>query len=68
MISALASFNGGVEIGQIAIVSLVLPVLLVLERLLATPETPPAAPMIYAASGMICVLGGYWFLIRTVVA
>lgn len=68
LLPALASFNVGVEIGQIAIVSLVLPILLALDRLFAAPGTPRAAPLVYAASGMICVLGGYWFLMRTVVA
>jgi hydrogenase/urease accessory protein HupE len=71
LVPALASFNIGVEIGQIAIVSLVLPLLLVLDRLLAGRARPPAlaasrpALAVYAISAVIVALGGYWFLERT---
>jgi len=71
LVPALASFNIGVEIGQIAIVSLVLPLLLALDRVLA-PGTRPAAapsraaPAVYAISAVIVALGSYWFLARTV--
>jgi hydrogenase/urease accessory protein HupE len=71
LVPALASFNIGVEIGQIAIVSLVLPLLLALDRVLAAhtrPATAPARPAlaVYALSAVIVALGGYWFLARTV--
>jgi len=68
LIPALASFNIGVEIGQVAIVSLVLTLLLVLDRLFAAPGMARAAPMVYAVSGVICLLASYWFLMRTGVA
>jgi hydrogenase/urease accessory protein HupE len=67
-IAALASFNAGVEIGQLVIVSLALPVLLLLDRWFASPGVPRAAPMVYAVSGVICVLGTYWFVMRTLIA
>jgi len=66
VIAALASFNIGVEIGQVAIVSIVVPVLIVLDRLFAADRTKPAraAPLVYALSALITALGGYWLLTR----
>src|ERR1700731_1995276 len=72
LVPALASFNLGVEIGQIAIVSLVVPALLVMDRLLtpsrraATEPTRPAFA-VYAISAVIIGLGSYWLLARTLV-
>jgi hydrogenase/urease accessory protein HupE len=74
LIPALASFNVGVEIGQIAVVSLVVPALLGMDRLLANSNGRPAlpttrsAPAVYAISAVIIGFGGYWFLARTVLA
>ena len=70
VVPALASFNIGVEIGQVAIVSIVVPVLIVVDRLLAADRTKPvrATPVVYALSAVITVLGGYWFLTRVFVA
>lgn len=68
---ALGAFNLGVELGQIAIVSLVMPCLIGLERLLAAPRyASPSrmAPVVYALSGAIAVLGCYWVLERTILA
>jgi hydrogenase/urease accessory protein HupE len=62
LVPALASFNIGVEIGQIVIVSLVLPALLALDRAVAGRGHPVAVA--YAVSGVIIVLGSYWFLDR----
>jgi len=64
--TALAAFNIGVEIGQVAIVSMVFPALIVLDRLMAVDTTKPtrAAPLVYALSVLITVLGSYWFLTR----
>jgi hypothetical protein len=59
-----------VEIGQIAIVTAVVPMLIAFDHLAAgrpirgTPDRPPAA--VYALSAVIVGLGGYWFLARTV--
>lgn len=71
LVPALASFNIGVEFGQIAIVCLALPLLLGLDRLLAARARPaPAlsrpALAVYAISAVIAALGSYWFLERTV--
>lgn len=73
LVPALASFNFGVEIGQIAIVSLVVPALLGMDRLLAPSgraAAPPTRPAfaVYAISAVIIGLGSYWFLDRTVLA
>ncbi len=70
VVPALASFNIGVEIGQVAIVSIVVPVLIAIDRLLAADRTKPvrATPLVYALSAVITVLGGYWFLTRVFVA
>jgi hydrogenase/urease accessory protein HupE len=70
LIPALASFNIGVEIGQIAIVTAVVPMLIAFDHLAAgrpirgTPGRPPVA--VYALSAVIVGLGGYWFLARTI--
>ena len=71
LVPALASFNIGVEIGQIAIVSLVMPLLLTLDRLPAPgrrggPAPVRSAPVVYAVSAVIVGLASYWFLDRTV--
>jgi len=74
LIPALASFNLGVEIGQMAIVSLVVPVLLGMDRLLANSKgraarpTTRSAPVVYAISAVIIGFGSYWFLARTVLS
>jgi hydrogenase/urease accessory protein HupE len=73
LVPALASFNIGVEIGQILIVSLVVPALLAMDRLLASdrglvaPPTRPASA-VYGISAAIIGLGSYWFLARTLLA
>jgi len=70
LVPALASFNLGVEIGQIAIVSLVVPTLLGMDRLLAnwagvTARPTRSAVAVYGISAMIIGLASYWFLART---
>jgi hydrogenase/urease accessory protein HupE len=64
--AALAAFNIGVEIGQVAIVSIVVPALIGLDRLMATDRTKPAraASLVYAMSLAIGLLGSYWFVTR----
>jgi hydrogenase/urease accessory protein HupE len=66
IVPALAAFNVGVEIGQVAIVALMLPVLGLLDRLTAVgPEEPArAARLVYTMSAVIGLLGGYWLLTR----
>ncbi len=71
LIPALASFNVGVEIGQIAIVAAVMPLLMLFDMLAAgrlpggrsRGRTPLA---VYTLSAVIVMLGGYWFLARTI--
>jgi hydrogenase/urease accessory protein HupE len=64
LVPALASFNIGVEIGQIVIVSLALPILLGLDHLFASRERP--AVLAYTGSAVIIAFGSYWFLDRIV--
>jgi hydrogenase/urease accessory protein HupE len=73
LVPALASFNLGVEIGQVAIVVLLVPGLLGMDRVLALGRgvaAPPARPAltVYGISAVIIGLGSYWFLARTVLA
>jgi len=71
VVPALGAFNIGVEVGQIAIVSLVIPLLIGLDWLIAaTRHAAPArtAPLVYALSAVIAILGCYWILARTVLA
>lgn len=70
VVPALASFNIGVEIGQLAIVSVVVPVLVYLDRVLSAERAFPVrtAQVVYAVSGVITVLGGYWLLSRVPLA
>jgi hydrogenase/urease accessory protein HupE len=68
---ALASFNLGVEIGQVAIVAAVVPTLVALDKLAAAfahggRDTGRPAVAVYAASTIIVMLGSYWFLERTI--
>jgi hydrogenase/urease accessory protein HupE len=70
LVPALGAFNLGVEIGQVAIVSLVLPVLLGLDRVLAPGVVSKAALShraiaVYPISAAIAVLATFWFLSRT---
>jgi hypothetical protein len=69
VVPALAAFNIGVEVGQVAIVSLVIPLLIGVDRLIARMRGAPqdrTAALVYAISGIIACLGCYWFLERTV--
>jgi hydrogenase/urease accessory protein HupE len=63
---ALAAFNLGVEIGQVAIVSIVVPALIALDRLTSADRTKPAraASLVYAISVFIGLLGSYWLFAR----
>ncbi len=70
VVPALAAFNVGVEIGQVAIVGIVLPALIALDWLTAADRSKPAraAPLVYALSALIAVLGSYWLLTRVLSA
>jgi hydrogenase/urease accessory protein HupE len=69
VITALAMFNIGVEIGQIAIVGICLPIILVVDQLIVR-NAPNASNnyrnpvFVYFASGIILLLGIYWFITR----
>jgi hydrogenase/urease accessory protein HupE len=70
LLIALAFFNIGVEIGQVAIVAIVVPLLLGIDRLSArAPAAPVRRPaLVYAVSTLIAGLGGYWLIERTLLA
>jgi hydrogenase/urease accessory protein HupE len=59
---ALASFNLGVEAGQIGVVLVVLPLLIGSDRLLNKGERSPR--LVYACSAVIAAFGTYWLLVR----
>jgi hypothetical protein len=50
----------------VAIVAIVVPALIALDRLMAVDRTKPAraATLVYALSALITALGSYWFLAR----
>jgi hypothetical protein len=66
---ALAAFNIGVEIGQVMIVAIIFPVLLLSDRIgeAATGKERRSA-VVYACSTVILALGLYWLVERTVFA
>jgi hydrogenase/urease accessory protein HupE len=70
MAPALAAFNIGVEIGQVTIVALVFPLLLLSDRIgrtnAARKGRNPA--VVYACSAAILGFGLYWLIERTVFA
>ncbi|MGY3038132.1 hydrogenase/urease accessory protein HupE [Bradyrhizobium sp. USDA 4354] len=70
LVPALAAFNVGVEIGQIAIVALALPLLGLMDRLtLAGPIAPErSSRLVYTMSAVIGLLGSYWLLTRVLQA
>jgi hydrogenase/urease accessory protein HupE len=71
VIPALGAFNIGVEIGQVAIVSIVIPLLMGLDWLIAAARAAPpkrTAALVYALSSVIAALGCWWILERTVLA
>lgn len=78
--TALVTFNVGVEIGQVTIIALFLPALLLVERGLrgamggsgepqvsadGTVTMARNVPLIYGLSGIIGALGVYWLIERT---
>jgi hypothetical protein len=61
IVPALASFNIGVEIGQIGVVLLVMPVLLLIDRFSSGVRS---AKLVYGGSGIIAALAAWWFVAR----
>jgi hypothetical protein len=69
LVSSLAAFNLGVEAGQLAIVAVLLPILLLADRLLArAPPVERRPALVYPLSALIAVAGLFWLLERTVFA
>jgi hypothetical protein len=69
VVPALAAFNIGVEVGQVAIVSIVIPLLIGVDWFIATMRDAPqkrTVGLVYAASGIIAFLGCYWVFERTI--
>jgi hydrogenase/urease accessory protein HupE len=67
---ALAAFNIGVEIGQVAIVGIIFPLLLMSDRLDgdAAMRKPGRPAVVYTCSAAILACGLYWLMQRTVFA
>ena len=65
LVPALAAFNIGVEIGQVAIVALIFPLLLWSDRLAGARKGRSVA-LVYTCSTVILLLGLYWLIERTV--
>jgi hydrogenase/urease accessory protein HupE len=57
--AALALFNAGVEVGQIAALAAVLPVLILIERRIRWTR-----PVLRALSGAVAVAGVFWCVVR----
>lgn len=69
VVPALGAFNVGVELGQVAIVSMVIPALASLDRLLAAARDKAPSrtgTLVYSLSAVIAILGVYWILQRTI--
>jgi len=62
IVPALASFNIGVEIGQIGVVLTVLPLLLVIDRFFTHGRRSPL--LVQFCSGIIACFGAYWLFVR----
>jgi len=62
IVPALASFNIGVEIGQIGVVSIVIPLLVLIDRLFFQGVRSPR--FVQICSGVIACFGAYWLFVR----
>ena len=62
IVPALASFNIGVEIGQIGVVLVVIPLLVFIDKKFCNGERSPR--LVYACSTVIAGFGLYWLLER----
>lgn len=61
IVPALASFNIGVELGQIAIVLMLIPLLLFIDMRTAGERHDK---LVYVGSGIVALFGSYWLLER----
>ena len=62
LVPALASFNIGVEVGQIGVVLIAMPILLIIDRYMTNGAR--SAKLVYILSAIIALLGTYWILVR----
>ena len=62
IVPALASFNIGVETGQIGVVLVVIPLLVVIDRAVFKGRRNPR--LVQVCSGIIACFGAYWLLVR----
>jgi hypothetical protein len=61
LVRALLGFNAGVELGQLAIVAAVWPLLLLAQR---SRSGAPGLLIAEVGSALVCGLGTFWFLVR----
>ena len=65
LVPALAAFNLGVELGQLAIVGVLLALLLAVDRLMAQGRAPiRQRKLVYGASSAVACLGLWWLVER----
>ncbi len=62
IVPALASFNIGVEVGQIGVVLVVLPLLLAIDKIFTKGQRSPR--LVQGVSAIIACFGAYWLLVR----
>jgi len=69
LLIALASFNIGVEIGQVAVVAMMLQALVLIDRMMAAGSEAARRPaLVYSFSTPIALLGVYWLIERTLLS
>jgi ABC-type nickel/cobalt efflux system permease component RcnA len=61
-VPALASFNIGVEVGQIGVVLIVLPLLLLADKMFSHGRRSPL--LVKLCSAIIACFGVYWLFVR----
>lgn len=62
LVPALASFNIGVEVGQIGVVLIAMPMLLIIDKYMTNGAR--SAKLVYTLSAIMALLGTYWVLVR----
>jgi hypothetical protein len=62
VVPALASFNVGVEVGQIGVVLVIMPLLLAIDKYINKGQR--SEKLVYAISTVIAGFGIYWMLVR----
>lgn len=62
IVPALASFNIGVEVGQIGVILIFMPILILIDRFFTYGRR--SEKIVYFVSGVIALFGIYWMLMR----